>query len=188
MPDFTALGCDTLNQFFDFCRKLEYGWVDAAGRRRKDPNHSPEYHLQTPIETISRRIAICWDQTELQRAWFITHNYDCFSLLIYYDLDNSCPAHSILVYREGKQYCWFEPMFNQTQVYYCGIHKYGTIAKLISHLRTKFVCNGQESGYLPKNFDIRRLQLYEYNQPTYGINDVEFFKHCQRGRKLLFPA
>lgn len=184
MFDFETDNSATLTDFFDFCRNLEYGWVDSKGRKHHEPNNSPEYHLQTPAETMTRQIGICWDQTELQRAWFTMHNYDIASYLLYYDLGETCPSHSILVYRDGNQFCWFEPMFNNTAVYYCGIHKYDNLADLLNHFRTRFVRNAQLSGFIPKEFDFEKLHLYEYGKPTYGITDTEFFVHCRRGRKI----
>lgn len=184
MSNFTTYHLDTLPEFFDFCRNLEYGWVDAKGRKHHGPNNSPEYHLQTPDETLQRQIGICWDQTELQRAWFTARNYETTSYLLFYQLEESWPSHSILVYREGHQYCWFEPMFNTTAIYYCGIHKYDSLEELLNHFRTKFVRNGRDSGFLPAEFEFDKLKLYAYDKPTFGITDTEFFTHCQRGTKL----
>lgn len=56
MLDFSIHHLDTLSNFFDFCRNLEYGWVDTNGRKHHGPNNSPEYRLQTPSETLSRQI------------------------------------------------------------------------------------------------------------------------------------
>ena len=184
MLDFSIHHLDTLSNFFDFCRNLEYGWVDTNGRKHHGPNNSLEYRLQTPSETLSRQIGICWDQTELQRAWFTTHGHTATSYLIFYKLEDSWPSHSILVYREGNQYCWFEPMFNNTAIYYCGIHKYNSLSELLNHFRTKFIRNSRDSGFLPPEFDFEKLHLYEYSKPVYGIDDVAFFTHCTRGTEI----
>lgn len=184
MPDFSAYHLDTLDDFFNFCRNLEYGWIDDSGHKHHGPNNSPEYHLQTPTETLSRKIGICWDQTELQRTWFTSHGYNPTSYLLFYELDDSCPAHSILVYHEGYKYCYFEPMFNNTPVYYCGIHKHKNLDNLLNHFRTKFIRNGRDSGFLPSEFDFDKLHLYAYDKPAFGLNDTEFFTHCRRGTKI----
>lgn len=109
----------------------------------------------------SRQIGICWDQTELQRAWFTTHGHTATSYLIFYKLEDSWPS-----------------------IYYCGIHKYNSLSELLNHFRTKFIRNSRDSGFLPPEFDFEKLHLYEYSKPVYGIDDVAFFTHCTRGTEI----
>lgn len=185
MIDWTKYGCEDLAGFFEFCRNLEYGWVDRKGEKHKGANNSDEYALQAPAELVESRIGICWDQTELQRAWFETHGYEVETYLLYYELNEDCwPSHSILVYRNAGRFCWFEPMFNGDVVYYCGIHEYESMGELLGKLRTKFVRNGQEMGMLPECPELAKFALYEYGRPVYGINDREFYTHCRRGKKI----
>lgn len=189
MIDWPKYGCGDLVGFFEFCRNLEYGWVDQNGIRHEGANNSDEYALQTPMELMKSRVGICWDQTELQRAWFKVHGYEVETYLLYYELSENCwPSHSILVYHNAGHVCWFEPMFNGKVVDYCGIHDYESIDDLLGKLRTKFVRNGQAIGMLPERPELTKFALYEYGQPVYGINDREFYAHCQRGERIILHA
>lgn len=115
MFNFEANGYAALADFFDFCRNLEYGWVDAKGRKHHGPNNSPEYHLQTPAETMARRIGICWDQTELQRAWFTAHDYDTFSFAdICYDCGQQAITEIITHAILNSEKSDFAPCFDKT--------------------------------------------------------------------------
>lgn len=185
MIDWSKHKLETMVEFFEFCRNLEYGWIDHAGRKHYEPNGSPEYFLQTPAEVLQNRIGICWDQTELQRAWFTEHNYPVETYLVYYEAREDCwPSHSILIYQEGNDFCWFEPMFNQTAIYYCGIHRAKSREEIWDKLATKFMRNGQLMGMLPQEFVAEKLAIYRYEKPTYGIDDQEFYRHCLRGEKV----
>ncbi len=175
----------TLLDFFEICRQLEYGWVDHSGVKHHGANNSPEYFLQTPEEVLNSEIGICWDQTELQRAWFIEHGYEVQTFLLFYELNENCwPSHSVLVYREGSKYCWFEPMFNGDNVYYSGIHKYDSLETLLAKLKVKFIANAKDLNMLPDEICLDKFSIYEYDRPTFGIDDCEFFRHCLRGRKI----
>lgn len=184
MLDWSKYGCEDLTGFFEFCRNLEYGWADQDGKRHHGVNDN-RYYLQSPADLLESRIGICWDQTELQRAWFETHGYEVKTYLLYYELSEDCwPSHSILVYRDAGKFCWFEPMFNGEKVYYCGIHKYDSLNELLGKLRTNFTKNAQAMELLSQYPELSRFQLYEYERPTYGLNDQEFYRHCLRGRRI----
>lgn len=163
--------------FFDFCRYLGYFGYKADGFAGR---------LQSPRELVRHHVGNCWDQTELQRWWFENRGYSVQTYLLYYYLtDDCCPSHSILAYRDGDEWCWFEPMFCGTAVEYCGVHRYVDEDELLKDLRRVFALNGQQTGRLPEELEEKRWALYEYTRPEYGVSDTEFYNHCREGRKLL---
>lgn len=189
MLDWSKYGCEDLAGFFEFCRNLEYGWVDRAGEKHRGANNSDEYGLQSPGDLLEKRVGICWDQTELQRVWFETHGYEVKTYLLYYELSENCwPSHSILVYRDAGKFCWFEPMFSGETVYYTGIHKYNSLDELFGKLRTNFTKNAQVMGLLLQYPELMKFRMYEYARPAYGLNDREFYTHCLRGREIVLRA
>lgn len=188
MVDFAKYHLNTLDQLFDFCRELKYGWVDQAGKRHLGPNDQPGFRLQSPSAVLESRLAICWEQTELQRAWFMQHHIACQTYLLYYYLsDDNCPSHSILVYREGEQYCWFEPMFQDTPIIYYGIHRYATLDALLADFRQCFTHNNQLLHILPSSPHPQNFRLYRYTQPEFSIDDTEFYQHCRQGESITIP-
>lgn len=165
-----------LADFFDFCRYLGYFGYRPRGFNGR---------LQAPAEFIEHHLGNCWDQTELQREWFQRHGYDFKTYLLYYYLsDDSCPSHSILVYRENGKWFWFEPMFYGASEDYIGIHDYASESELLDDFGAKFLDYGQQTGLLPHKIDKGKRSLYEYLRPKYGINDAEFYDFCRMGRKI----
>lgn len=184
-PDFTKFHITDLDSLYNFCQNISYGWIDRQNNRHFGPNNSNEYFLQSPAELLQNQIGICWDQTELQRAWFTSQGIPTKTYFLYYYLnDDNCPSHSILTFLEHGKPHWFEPMFKNTNVYYAGIHNYDSIEQLLANFRTKFIRNGQESGVLPTDFHLENVELYQYDRPTYGISGHEFYEHCRTGTKI----
>lgn len=174
-------------EFFDFCRYLTLYGYKADGFDGK---------LSSPEKLARNQVGNCWDQTELQREWFEKHDYEVRTYLLYYYIrDDFCPSHSILVFRGGARWYWFEPMFARnrkdsvddwTSVEYAGIHEYESERELLADFRRVFALNGQKTGRLPKILEEKRWALYEYTKPKYGISDAEFYEHCREGRKIDF--
>lgn len=165
------------DEFFAFCQYLGYYGYIAGGVEGK---------LQSPEEFIRHKKGNCWDQTELQREWFERRGYQVKTYLLYYYLrDDYCPSHSILTYLDEDRWCWFEPMFYGAAVEYSGVHKYFREEELLEDFKRVFALNGQRSEMLPDKIDETRWSLYEYERPSYGISDVEFYEHCRKGKRIL---
>ncbi len=47
--------------------------------------------------------------------------YETYYLL--YEDGEGCPSHTILVYYNNNKVYWFEPMFQNKDCYYSGIHE-----------------------------------------------------------------
>lgn len=164
--------------FFDFCRYLGYYGYKTDGF---------DGRLQAPGEFVRHHLGNCWDQTELQREWFNQHSKKTRTFLLYYYLsDDFCPSHSILTYQEDGKCCWFEPMCYGKGENYIGIHEYSDENALLSDFRTIFERFGRQTGTLPGEMNNDKWSLYRYDQPRYGISDVEFYQHCQKGDKYEF--
>lgn len=185
-PDFTKYNITSLESLYNFCQNIDYGWIDHNGNKHHGINNSSEYFLQSPVELLENQIGICWDQTELQRAWFASQGIPTATYFLYYYLsDDNCPSHSILTFMQNGKPHWFEPMFKNTKVYYTGIHSYDSLEQLLADFRTVFIRNGQASGILPTDFHLKNIELYRYDRPTYGISGNEFYNHCRTGDKIL---
>ncbi len=166
-----------LGEFFDFCHELTLDGYRADGYAGK---------LQSPEDFVRHRVGNCWDQTELQRAWFERHGYKVKTYLLYYYLnDDCCPSHSVLMYEDEGRMKWFEPMFCGVEVEYSGVHEYKGEDEALADVRRVFAENGQKMEMLPERLEDEKWALYEYTKPKYGIEDVEFYDHCRRGKRIL---
>lgn len=113
-----------INNLYNFVRnEIQYGWVDNKNNKHFCSNNDDkQYHLQTHEETLERKIAICWDRTELLRHYFEKNKYKVQTFFIYlYINDNYCPSHSIITYKKDLKYIWIDPC-NSSNIQ--GIRKY----------------------------------------------------------------
>jgi len=174
-----------LKNLYNFAEEnIEYGWIDNKGRRHNGPNSDDlEYHLQTPEETLNRKIAICWDKTELLRYYFEENGYEVFTYLIYlYITDNYCPSHSIITYKKENEYIWFEPTQAKKME---GIRTYSTENDLVQDLRLRFIENGINNHLFKKDNDLSKIVCYKYERPSPHIRGSAFYNHCRTGKKVI---
>lgn len=174
-----------LNTIYDYLKnKIEYGYVDNNGDKHFSFNSDDlNYHLQTPEETLNRKIAICWDKTEVLRYYFESNDYEVHTYFIYlYITDDYCPSHSIIAYKNENKYIWFEP---NKPINFEGIREYETEEDLIRDLERCFLANGFLNDFFNKDNDLKKLVCYEYSKPKFHIRGSEFYNHCRNGRKLI---
>lgn len=182
LEEFKKLDLDNLYNYVK--NEIRYGWVDNWNNEHFSTNNDDlQYHLQTPEETLERKIAICWDKTELLRYYFESNNYEVYTYFIYlYINDYYCPSHSIITYKKDNKYIWFDPC-NPINV--AGIHKYDNEELLIQDLERRFFANGFFNNFFNKENDLKKLYCYEYSKPNFKIRGSEFYKHCRNGRKII---
>ncbi len=77
--------------------------------------------------------------------------YETYYLL--YEDGEGCPSHTILVYYNNNKVYWFEPMFQNKDCYYSGIHECNNLYDLLNDFKSKWVKNAIISGMISKNYD-----------------------------------
>lgn len=176
---------DIKSFFYYTNNKFKYGWMDQNNRFHEGVNDGKTYCLQSPEELIINKIGICWDMTELYRCWFnlmTQYNYETYYM--FYDDSNGCPSHSILVFYKDNYIFWFEPMFNDVNFNYSGIHKYSNILELLKNAKNIFIENGIHKNIIPKNYDNSKIHLYKYEQPKFHINGYEMRNHIDNSQLI----
>lgn len=82
MKEFLNLNIEDLFNYI--LKEIRYGWIDTKGKEHFGCNDNDlEYHLQTPEETLKRKIGICWDTCELLRYYFENNDYELKTYFIY---------------------------------------------------------------------------------------------------------
>ncbi|MCM1053235.1 MAG: hypothetical protein NC483_04610 [Ruminococcus sp.] len=170
---------NTIESFFKYMQNnFSYGWIDKNGKNHEGFNDATLYSLQSPKELLNSHIGICWDMTELARCFFknmTTLKYETYYL--FYDDNEGCPSHSILVFYNDDEVYWFEPMFNDNLCFYSGIHKYNNILELLTDFKRVFIKNAISKKFIKENYDNNKFYIYKYNQPKYHINGHEMREH-----------
>ena len=177
---------DNVDLFFKYTRDcFDYGWMDQNYKFHKGVNDGKNYCLQSPEELIKSNIGICWDMTELYRCWFeLMTQYKYETYYIFYDDNKGCPSHSILVFYKDNFVFWFEPMFNDNDFNYSGIHQYSNILELLKDVESVFIKNAVLKNTIPKNYDNSKIYLYKYEQPKFHINGYEMRNHIDNSQLI----
>ena len=157
---------------------IKYGYVDIKGdiHNDVDDKFSEFYKLQSPDEVLKNKIGVCWDQVELERDLFKKKNIEFKTyFIVHYDNDK-CPTHTFLIYKENNKYYWFEHSWEK----YRGIIGYDSELDALKDIKNKFV-----KDELNNEYNYMNLCIYEYSKPNYGINVLEFYKHCETGKNII---
>ncbi|MCX4249199.1 MAG: hypothetical protein OSJ65_05500 [Bacilli bacterium] len=176
---FTENDLTNIAKFFTYMQnKFEYGWIDKDGNRHYGINDAQSYSLQSPNELLKSHIGICWDMAELSRCFFenmTSLKYETYYLL--YDDNKGCPSHAILVFYDKNKVYWFEPMFNDKNCFYSGIHEYDNITKLLEDFKHTFIKSAVTNELIPIDYNPSNIQIYKYTVPKKHINGYEMRNH-----------
>lgn len=184
---FIKNGLISIEEFFYYMQnKFEYGWIDKDGNKHYGVNDAKTYRLQTPEELLTSHIGICWDMTELYRCFFesmTSFRYETYYL--FYDDNKGCPSHSILVYYDNNKVYWFEPMFNDKECFYSGIHEYNNITELLRDFRNVFIRYSLSKGIIPNDYIFNNIKIYKYQKPRKHINGYEVREHINNSELII---
>lgn len=165
---------EELNKYMD-C--IEYGFmskkdgrIDSKHKKFDDEKYFyKEYYLQSPGELLESKLGVCWDQTELERAWFNEKGIN--NTIIYIEIldDKDIPSHTFLVYETEKDFRWFEHSWDAFK----GIHAFTKLRDLISTVIT----NHQKfNNDTTSPVNIRLLS----KAPSFHISCDEFMEYARK--------
>ena len=166
---------------------IKYGFVDDAGKRYGawDQQEFQEgcrknWHLSSPRRLIKVRYGHCFDQVELERDWFKTHNYKFKTFFIWFEIPykNSYSAHTYLVYEKSGNYYYFEHSDFSNR----GIHEFASYEDAINDQKEKHIEQNKKRNPINEEV-IQCLHVYEYNTPIYGCTIREFIDNILENAK-----
>ena len=164
-------------EILNLMNAINYGYVDNKGKIHKEVDYSfsDNYVLQAPKDLENSKYGVCWDQVELERYYFEKYKYIIKTFFIVYYDNEKCPTHTFLVYKKDNNYYWFEHSWNKFK----GIYEYSSLNELINDVQNKFIKYQLDSDYNKDN-----IKIFEYLKPKYNISVLDFFKHCENGKKF----
>ena len=113
-------------ELIDFMDKnIKYGFMSIEGKIY-DNQDLEEWQnawyskciVQDGKNVLNSGYATCWDQVELERKWFLEHNYKVKTIFMCYETEKALPSHTFLIYQENNQYYWFEHAFEECKGIY----------------------------------------------------------------------
>ena len=172
---FENIGLFTLEEYLKYAQNnFYYGWIDKNGETHFGVNSANNYSLQSPDELLNSKVGICWDLTELSRAFFDSMtDFKFETYYLFYDDGAGCPSHTFLVLYNDKSFYYFS-----------GIHKFDSVETLLSKAISIFLANNVFCGNIPENYSLSNIFLYKYVKPKYHINGYEMREHINLSEKI----
>lgn len=156
---------------------IHYGFVDKNGKVYQEQGTEEwnndwysECIVQDGESLIQSHYGTCWDQVELERKWFMEHDYWYKTIFMWFEVNspNNLPPHTFLIYHKDNKWYWFEHSFEP----YKGIHGFDSEEALIEHVKDRqleYAMKTSEAILQDRDY----LKCYEYTkpEPNLGVND-----------------
>ncbi len=157
-------------------KNIRYGFISNDGNVYDNPQ-SEEWELnwydkgivQNYVSILKTGIGTCWDQVELERKWFLNHNYRFKTYYLFFENDKPLPTHTFLVYEVNSKYYWFENAFESER----GIHEFNNLENLLNIVKEKqfkYAMNYSEANLNDKD----DMKCFEFNIPMENIDIKEY--------------
>ena len=169
---------NTPEELLEFMEQnIHYGFVDKTGKIHTPQDSSfaddfqKKWHLASPEKLKQAKYGNCFDQVELERAWFLEHNYPIKTIFIWFELDyeNSYSMHTYLIYQKKNNWYLFEHADEKNK----GIFPFKRVKEAIEYQKAKQIeTNEPISKKIKQN-----LKIYEYENPIYDCSVIEFINN-----------
>lgn len=159
----------------DKLAELKLGYRDREGNFYVGfkNNFKELFYLQSPKQLAESKIGTCFEQVEYERDLISKMNVELRTYFINYPCDNYDMSHAFLIYKDNQKYYWLENAW----VKYKGVHIYDSKEQLFLDVLTKFVAT------IP-NGEFKKVRLYMYEKPRFGINYAKFLSNCISNRSI----
>ena len=159
----------------DKLAELKLGYRDREGNFYVGfkNNFKELFYLQSPKQLAESKIGTCFEQVEYERDLISKMNVELRTYFINYPCDNYDMSHAFLIYKDNQKYYWLENAW----VKYKGVHIYDSKEQLFLDVLTKFVAT------IP-NGEFKKVRLYMYEKPRFGINYTKFLSNCISNRSI----
>lgn len=169
------------DNFYDLIKEklknVKLGYRDKEGNKylgyRK--NFKNEFYLQSPKQLLESQIGTCFDQVELEREIATRLEIDYRTYYICYPNDKYDISHTFLIYKDHKKYYWVENAWLE----YRGLHSYDSKEALLNDVVKKFISTIE-------NGELKRVKLFVYDKPRYGINYAKYINNCVSGKSVRY--
>ncbi len=178
----------TVQDLYDFLdSNIKYGYLGKSGRvyhygdEDFDNSWKEEYILEDKNDLLRTGYGNCWDQVELERAWFKERNYELKTIfeMVSLDYDNDYPTHTFLVYKDGDYWYWFEHADYDNR----GIHKYDSLDELLDDQYSRYL--KLLKAYDITDEEINNIIFTEYDEPNKHLTSEEYLDYVTNCKRIL---
>ena len=100
------------NDFFNFIRNIDYGYMDVKGKiHRISPNDDyskqggDPYVFSSPDQVVANNCGWCWDVAELIRLWCQTNNVEYKYIFFEYLSNDFHKTHTQVFAKRNNKWC-----------------------------------------------------------------------------------
>lgn len=177
----------TPTELLEFMSNIEYGYLTKSGKiyTINDADYQKSWYdnyiLQDKSTILKTGVGNCFDQVELERAWFEDNNYQIKTIyeMVSLNYDNNYPTHTFLVYKDNNKWFWFENSFSKLR----GIHKFDTLEELMSYQKDKYLELLEE--YQITDIEHKNIIITCYNKPTPNISALEYIEYAVESSSFI---
>ncbi len=143
-----------------------------------------KYSLNDIERYLKTGYGTCWDQVELERAWFNKAGYEFKTLFIWFLFEekNNYTTHTYLIFKDkvDNKYCYFEHADSNNY----GIHKFNTYKEAIEYQRNKHIKSNEEYGNKIDKDVLNHLVIYEFHHPRYHCSMNEYIDNILNSKVI----
>lgn len=158
-------------------KDVKMGYVDKEGNKYLGYNRNFKelFYLQSPKQLLESKVGTCFEQVELEREEANKLGVDYRTYYMTYPDDNYDISHTFLIYKDHKKYYWVENAW----FLHRGLHIYDSKEALLNDVISKFVKTIDKG-------EIKKVKLYVYDKPRYGISYAKYLAHCVNGKSVRY--
>ncbi len=181
--------CKTPEELMKFMDYIEYGFVDSDGKKygswneeNFEKNVTTKWQLSDKDLLLHTLMGHCFDQVELERAWFNEHNYQFRTYYIMFLLDypDDLSIHTFLIYKENGEYVVFE----HSDFLNKGIYHFKTLQEALDDKKQRHIAYNKQYVDIT-NEELKHLVIYEYKTPPTGIDFTHFINNViDKGQRI----
>lgn len=168
---------------------INYGFVSKEGNIYSCNNIdlfekyvTTKWFLSDKERLLKVKYGHCFDQVELERAWFEEHNYivKTFYIMFVLPYENNYTTHTFLIYEKDNKYYHFE----HADYYNRGIHEFNTLTEALDNEYNYHLNSNKKENSITSS-EIKSLHIFEYNKPPFNISFNDFITYIIDNGKLI---
>lgn len=159
-----------------FMDKINYGYLSKNGKvyLNNDGDWYLEYILENTSDILTTMTGNCFDQTELERDWFIKNNYyvETYFEMVNLDYENTYPTHSFLIYKNNNNN-WY--LFEHADYENKGIYEFTSKEELLMFQMNNYISYLKTSNI--SDLELSRVILRKFERPKEHIDAKEYLDY-----------
>lgn len=167
---------EKINDILNKMKEISYGWIDKYNmlhRHSKRNFFLENYQFMSIEQILNSKVGTCFEQTSLVKYYLDQENIENYTYIIIYNDPDKIARHTVCIaHAEGKYYLMDSSwLVNAKQTVYANFED--ILIDIIKHY---------PKIYKIDDFDKNLIEIYEYDNPTPGMNYFEFSEHAKKGK------